>query len=240
MDFAQRVPLPKEQSGRILSWRTIVIGNLLSLLPMILLAAGVIRTLIAIDNWRGLPNGQNVGNPNVLFNGILLVSGCVSAAIGFYWFLRNVNRFSGKYVRWVADNELHSRADRIVSPDDLDAVFVEIVPRRNWRRLMLETATDIGYLLVDKSQKRVLFEGDCERYMIPAGAISSCQTESARIGDMEMWFTVIRAVHGSGVEWEVPVVFRGDMGILGKVTRAERARTIKSQIDVITDASGTV
>lgn len=235
LEFAQIVALPRERAGRILSWQTIAIGNFLTLVPIIVLPLGIVRALFAAENWQVPFNAQNWWNQNFWISGTLFVSGLVSAGLAFYWCIRNVTRIGNKYVRWMADSEFHSRADRIVSPDDQDAIFVEVVPRRNWGQLMLETATDVGYLLVDKSQRRVLFEGDRERYLIPGGAVVSCQTQSVYFGQNESCFTVIQALLESGEVWEAPVAFRGDFGMLGAATRAERARRVRLQIDAISD-----
>ena len=42
---------------------------------------------------------------------------------------------------------------------------------------MLETASDVGFLRLDSARGLLLFEGDKERYWVPAGAILSCEVE---------------------------------------------------------------
>jgi hypothetical protein len=66
-----------------------------------------------------------------------------------------------------------------VDPDGPEAIFVEMVPRRHWARAnrMLETAGDLGFLRIDAGRGLLLFEGDRERYQIPAGAILGCEVE---------------------------------------------------------------
>jgi hypothetical protein len=86
--------------------------------------------------------------------------------------------------------------------------------------MMLDTATDVGFLLVDAAHREVLFEGDHERIRIPVGAILSCKVEQTIIGDpslegMKYYFTVIRARHASGPR-ELPFAYRGDLGTLAR------------------------
>jgi hypothetical protein len=84
------------------------------------------------------------------------------------------------YYRWQARKELRLRGDCLVSPDDPDALFVNVTPRENWRKLKLQLSTDVGFLRIDGEQRRLLFEGDSERYEIPAEAILACDVEARK------------------------------------------------------------
>jgi hypothetical protein len=75
--------------------------------------------------------------------------------------------------------ELSQRPDRIVKESEADAEFVEVVPRAHWGKAMLETATDVGLLRIDARRREILFEGDRERWRIPAGAVLNCAAEPA-------------------------------------------------------------
>src|SRR6185369_10563065 len=101
--------------------------------------------------------------------------------------------------------------------------LVEIVPRANWGRVMLETASDIGYLLIDGSRREVLFEGDRERMRIPSKAILSCVVQQASFGEVtagsvEYFFTVMQVNHHTGVR-ELPFAYRGEFGKFGAGVR---------------------
>ena len=89
---------------------------------------------------------------------------------------------------------------RLVKPGDSEALFVEIVPKLNWGKLSLETARDAGFLRVDKARREVLFEGDRERWRIPAAAITYCEMEFFVEGQgshaaRKVFYTVLRARH---------------------------------------------
>ena len=43
--------------------------------------------------------------------------------------------------------------------------FVDIVPRINWGKPLMETPSDIGFLELDKARRELVFEGDHERVL---------------------------------------------------------------------------
>ena len=63
-----------------------------------------------------------------------------------------------------------------MNPDAPGVRFVEIVPKSNWLdTTLLENATDVGFVALKDGCS--LFEGDNERYRIPAGAIFKCEPD---------------------------------------------------------------
>ena len=69
------------------------------------------------------------------------------------------------------------RPNPAVDMNDPDLFFVDIIPRINWGKQMMENATDIGFLQLDKSRRELRFEGDRERYWIPAESILEIKHE---------------------------------------------------------------
>lgn len=180
------------------------------------------------------PGGPDAQVGDQIVTGIIVVIGLAIAGVSAYLGLRNTTKIANSYLRRVARNEVRSRAERIVDPDDPNVIFVELVPRRNWTRLMLETATDVGYLLLDEDRREVLFEGDRERMRIPASAILSCEAEHTLIGEgapgsMKYYFTVLEVEDGSANR-ELPFSYRGDLGTLGVSVRRERAIRLRNRI----------
>lgn len=225
-------------AGRILSRKTVIIGNVLCLMPLVLMLVGL--GLAGGAAYFGFAEDDVNGGMNPLSAGVsafLVVIGIVIAAAAGYWGMRNVTKLANWYLRRVARREIKSRSDAIVDPDDPEALFVEIVPRRNWGKMMLETATDVGYLVVDERRREILFEGDEERMRIPGGAILSCKVEETIIGqgttaDMAYYFTIVRVQHGSGSR-QLPFAYRGDLGQLGARTREQRALHLRKRIRAI-------
>jgi hypothetical protein len=72
---------------------------------------------------------------------------------------------------------LARRPDALADSNNPDAIFAEIIPRRNWRQLALNNAEDLGLLVVDGEGRQLIFEGDNKRYRIPAAALLGCNVE---------------------------------------------------------------
>jgi hypothetical protein len=69
------------------------------------------------------------------------------------------------------------RADPAVDLRNPEIIFIDIVPRINWGKMMMENASDIGFLELDRSRRQLIFEGDRERYWIPVESILSVKHE---------------------------------------------------------------
>ena len=81
---------------------------------------------------------------------------------------------------------------------------------------MLQTAGDGGFLRIDPQRGLFLFEGDRERYRIPAGAVFSCEVEQVGPHNSFMTqtdhyphFVAFRGNHSDG-PWEAPLAVRHD------------------------------
>jgi hypothetical protein len=144
--------------------------------------------------------------------------GGVVLSIGGLWF---AGRFGSvvpaRFLRGAARSVVELRPEALFNPADPDADFVSVVPRANWGKLMLNQATDLGFLKVDQASRCLLFEGDHERWRIPAQSLVSVAVESyVPLGkpqgpprenepDQERYYlTVIKARVGDE-EWEAPV-----------------------------------
>src|SRR5262249_56557776 len=56
-------------------------------------------------------------------------------------------------------------------------VYVSIIPRESFVKVKLTMASDLLLLKLDERRRLLLMEGDCDRYRIPAGAISVCEPQ---------------------------------------------------------------
>jgi hypothetical protein len=81
------------------------------------------------------------------------------------------------YFRQLAATTISRRIAPFVDPRDSESAFVEIVPRAHWGTVMLDTATEVEFLYVDVENRELLFEGNRERWRMPAQAITSCEVE---------------------------------------------------------------
>jgi hypothetical protein len=171
--FVQIETLPPEYADKILSAPSIDRVRTLYNVTFPLMAVAAAGLLVwAVSLHREIVDDRNISK--TAFTTALFVLG-----ISLFAIVITVSILVGKRNRWlrrVARNEINRRADKIVDPDAPGVRFVEIVPRSAWNdTTLLENATDVGFL--DIQNGYLLFEGDNERYRIPACAIVKCEQD---------------------------------------------------------------
>jgi hypothetical protein len=127
-------------------------------LPLSVMAAG------ALFAW-GVGQWEAAGIITVFGLGVLLVF-----ATCFYECF-----FIGYYparcsLRWLRER-IDRRPDAIVKSDDPDACFVQMIPRENWTDAIDEHPSDVGLLVLDRGCDELRYEGDVERWTLPAESI---------------------------------------------------------------------
>jgi hypothetical protein len=103
--------------------------------------------------------------------------------------------------------------------------------------MMLETASDAGFLKVDAQRREILFEGDKERFRIPAEAITHCALEFYIEGQgthaaTKIYYVVLRANRPNEF-WEVPLRERRGTGKFGAGKRKKSAERLFASIQQI-------
>jgi hypothetical protein len=145
-------------------------------------------------------------------DGLAAIGGMGLIMFGFWFTNRFGNLVPMRWLRAVARSTLEMRPNAVLDPRDPEAEFVEVIPRTNWGKSMTRQSIDTGLLKVDELSRTVLFEGDQERWRIPAASLISADVESYRPASYvegqqggEVYFvTVIRANVGGEI-WEAPV-----------------------------------
>lgn len=167
--FVQIEALPSEQAGKILGARKLVLarnivrGFAIGFFVCLMVAPFAIYFGPMIEMKQSTKT-------------VLLVISCV--IISLFLILPLILGQRNRWLRRIAQQEINSRADKIVNPSASDVHFVEIVPRGNWNdESLAENAVDVGFLAIDHDDGYLLFEGDNERYRIPAQAIMECKQD---------------------------------------------------------------
>ncbi len=131
---------------------------------------------------------------------------------------------------WRLRNGIRKRKTASVSPDDPDTRVVELVPRERWRRLSMETATDLMLMRID--DHGVWMTGDRHEYQLPKASIIDVTLQSSRPPG---WFTpthvVILVVRTESGPTELPISYR-DHG-LGNLGRAKRQHEAVEMVNAI-------
>jgi hypothetical protein len=227
-------------AGTILTKRHVLLANLIALVQLAPLLAGIgmmaaVYTVVFQDHSKPLldlplPQAQ-----------LLFASGAVLSVLGTCYGLMFPSLLSNLYLHRLTKRAIGLRPDAVVKPG-VDSIRVEIIPRSNWNRLMLETASDIGFLAVDTPRREILFEGDKERYRIPVEAIQSCELEksyysaTARANAPCIWFVVLRGYAKNGI-WEAPIVPRCLNGRVSSKRRQRASQELQAKIKAMMPAT---
>jgi hypothetical protein len=143
----------------------------------------------------------------------VVVGGVLSLAGSLAWLALYADYLPARYLHGQARRLIADRPDPFVHPDDPGAFFVQMIPRKNWGRVMLENAEELGFMRLDEERGVILFEGDRERWMIPRESVVSCELEAFDIGPADpvagpaFWLVVLK-VNTDGRVWEVSLAPR--------------------------------
>jgi hypothetical protein len=204
--------LDERQAGQIRTPARRNLGMAIELIPL-LVPLGAVVGLIGYVVYRLVA----ARGP---FSGLDLAVGLggVVLAIGGLWFAGRYGAVvPARFLRRAARSVVELRPEAPFNPGDPDVDFVSVVPRANWGKLMLSQASDVGFLKVDEASRCLLFEGDFQRWRIPAQSLVSVAVESyVPLGKPQgpprpdnppqerYYLTVIKARVGDD-EWEAPI-----------------------------------
>ena len=177
--LASIAEVPPPPGGRVLTGGAIAIGNVVGLTGLALFLGSAALGVWGLWRMGKELDAGRADSPEAIVGYVAIGVGAVTGIFTAYSALRNPSLFGNRYLRRRAGAKLGARPDRVVDPTHPAAEFVEVVPRANWGATMLETATDVGFLLLDPRSRQVLFEGDRERWRIPAAAVLHAGAEPA-------------------------------------------------------------
>jgi hypothetical protein len=218
--------LPADEVGHVLGGRSMSILLAVNLFPLVLGLLVAIGLVVALAvNWSDLP-----------FIGRVLVAGLAFGALAGTLVLCALY---ADYLpmllqhRWLV-SAIRRRGQALVDPDDPEATYVGMIPRKNWGRLMAENSEDIGFAKIDRARRVLLFEGDRQRWTIPAASIESCEMEEFSIGppnpkENNLFAVAVLRVNVGGQVWEAPLSMTkvAPRRPLGPERRARARRFIK-------------
>jgi hypothetical protein len=194
--------LPPHEAGKVLNGPVFALLTVVGLGPLALALLVAVGLVVYVSlYWSALGPEVKAGAAGVALAGL-------GAALRFT--LRYGDYFPTRLQQRLLAAAVRQRPGALVDPDDPDAVYVGVVPRENWGRVMLETSTDIGLLKIDPGRRELLFEGDGHRWRIPADSIESCELEEYFIGvpdpnENNVFPMAVLRVNREGGVWEAPL-----------------------------------
>ena len=118
------------------------------------------------------------GQPPDWLVGAGVVAMMLMIALNLVWLVGSYPMyFTMRFMLWQTRRAFDARLNPAVDLNDPELVFVDIVPPINRGKHMMENASDIGFLKIDRSRRELMFEGDRERYWIPAESILEVKHE---------------------------------------------------------------
>jgi len=209
----------------------------LNALPLVMLLAFVGGFLLALWGASMAFPGRNASpaTPDAKSLGLALIAvGGLCGGVGAAFALIEPGGPGNRWLRKRVDREFSQRPNCLVDPRDLEAHFVQIVPKTNWGKVKLDDARDIGLLRVDRGRRELLFEGDCERWRIPGAAINYCEIEERmiaqdKLGGTTYCYVVVR-VERPGEIWEAPIRERANAGKFKNRRRRANAEKLCQEI----------
>jgi len=212
-DVADVQPVPYPYAGKTLTRTNLIVCNILVLLPVLLTLGGLVLAGFAIYEMLAEQDRPHLR----MDQAPLLAGGLLVAAVFGYVAFRHNAMLGNLYLLRVARASFLSRPDAIVDADDPEAEFIEITPRENWKKFMLDTAADTGFIRLDFERRQILFEGDLERYRIPAGAVESGHVEEVLPfgiqSESDALLFVILSVRTAAGPRELPLTPRAKLGM---------------------------
>ncbi len=235
-------PVEPDYAGKVMTRRNSLIGLAYVFGGLaIIIAGGVLAAVGGIAAFPDKNSPQNVPPATKAMGIAALALGGTVFAGGCLFFLMNPTYFSSRFLLRRAREEFGRRPKCLVDPNDPDALFVEIVPKLNWGKLMFETASDVGFIKVDQGRREILFEGDKERFRLPADAITYCGVEFFVEGQgshaaTKIYYVVIRANRPNDF-WEVPIRERLGAGKFRSRRRKKSAERMLQSIQNLRPAN---
>jgi len=168
-EVAQIEPVPEPYGGRVFTRGHKIMSNIVALPPLVALLGGLGLAGLGIYRFDGGADWLRAALPFVV--GVALV------LVGIAWGLWYNGLMECLYNRRKLRQALRVRPDVVVQPDDHQAFSVSISLRENWKKVMLDIASDIGLMRLDEQAGHIYIEADHERFRIPAGSLLACEAE---------------------------------------------------------------
>jgi hypothetical protein len=238
--------VPAFEAGAVLNRRSVIVGNVLVTGTLLVFFGSVACLLIAASRpwlvgealrWAPAAYRLPLGVGSAV---ACLVVSIVSGYIG----LKNAGVPGNLYYQWLARRQVARRRNKVVDParpGDVPIRFVQVVPRANWGRLMLETATDTVFLQIDRRRRELRFEGDVEQFVVPGDAITSCDIEDyaaskGQNGSKIVYSVVVLRGYTAAGPWEAPISLRQTQWFVPPDHRRQAAEAIRGDVLAILPA----
>jgi hypothetical protein len=167
-ELAEITAVPEPFRQRVRSKGYALWVNLIALTPAVYFFGG--GGLAAFGIWLAVEKPMPLGWAAAAVGAAGVVWG---AYTGLYCLCVPEDRWINRRLR----QEIGQRPDSLVDGRDPESLYVSLVPRESFAKVQLTMSSDLLLLKIDDRARRLLMEGDCDRYRIPAEAVAACEPE---------------------------------------------------------------
>jgi hypothetical protein len=219
-----------EQDGRLSPTTATVVSFIIALAPLAVSLLGALAAAVyVIVNWNA------VGT----LNKVLIGGGALAAPVISLVYLILVGQFlASRYLIRVGQNRLRVRPNSLFNADAYGLIPVEVYDRTAWTSLFSKSV-DFGFLQLDPRDRMLRFEGDKQRWNLPAAALTTCRIEEAHVGSegnqqAEKRYYVVISVEHDGQPWEAGMIrTRTRFGNDGRDQRYALARELLGELEQV-------
>jgi hypothetical protein len=168
-DVARVEAVEPGDAGKVLTRRNAMIQTAVGVASVFGLIGLAFLPMVALQTFEAKPADEATG--------IVVVWMFACFALNLCWVLFFPTYLTARYMQRQTRLAFESRLNPAIDLHDADLFFVDIIPRINWGKAMMENASDIGFLKLDAARHALTFEGDRERYRIPVESILEIRRE---------------------------------------------------------------
>ncbi|MBN9521118.1 hypothetical protein J0H58_21795 [bacterium] len=134
---------------------------------------------LGVVAWAGVYAYQNWAELSIWVIGIGAVGLFGALTIPFGYFSVIGDYLSARHLIRAAKTRVQQRGESLIRSFDEKVVSVELVRRDTWGSAAPKV-TDFGFLAVEPDRRRVVFEGNRERWVVPFSAVTHCRIEEVQ------------------------------------------------------------
>ena len=222
----QRTELP-EGEPRLLTPVQIAIQVLIALGPLLLaLIGGIIASVYLYRNWAA----------TTVLNRCLISAAAVGGVVIAFQYMMRMGQFlAAAFGIRCARGRLRLRSASPFSGEEQELFTVELFDREKWTSVVANS-DDFGFMQIDRSRRLLTFEGNKNRWTLPASAISAFRLEESIVGSEgnaspeKRYYVVVKARQDEG-DWETGMIYtRTESGADGPEQRHARSQLLFTQL----------
>ncbi len=135
---------------------------------------------------------------------VAVVPGAAGVLWGAYMAFFCVSVPENRWIERRLRKEIAQRPDVLVDSRDPESLYVSLIPRESFAKIKFTMSSDLLLMKIDEPGRRLVMEGDCDRYCIPAGAIAVCEAQC--------FFHPVDAQHRNQI-WVVRLMIQVEAGL---------------------------